>query len=234
MITLRHLGMSGLAIAVDGAEVLCDPPTPGPEPAILTWSETDRVAGARGRSLAADPRVLAWLGASGLGLIPDHPVPFAGFELQASAYIPIPYATAPEALRKLRSALRSPRFALDRVWRTLGRPDAPPLVVELRRGPLRVVHAGQSLHRFLSAAALDLLVSRHGRPDVLIAGTDYDDEVATGRAMGAFDARHTVLIDSIGPVRRRLGLPVRPLRVCLDAAPPHTHALPEGGRLELR
>ena len=66
----------------------------------------------------------------------------------------------------------------------------------------------------------------------MIAGTDYEDEVATGRALGRLDAPHLVLVDLVGPVRKKLGLPVRPMSVCLAAAPPRTVLLE--GTLTLR
>ena len=51
--------------------------------------------------------------------------------------------------------------------------------------------------------------------------------------MGVFRARRYVLVDSVGPIRRKLGLPVRALQVCLDHAPPGAIALEEHHAVDL-
>jgi len=231
---IEHLGMSGLALRWPDATLAVDPPTPRRETTLLTWSEAERVAGARpGPRFAAAPALLSWLGLTGVALADGQEVALAGFQLWSMAYQPIPYAVPAEALRKTASALRRPRRALRRLAHTLRRPGDLPRVVRVRRAGWTVALLGQSLHRFTDEAALAPLLAACAGADVLIAGTDYEDERATGRLMGRFGARHVVLADLIGPVRRALDLPVRPLSAALEAAPPGALTLEEGERLRL-
>ena len=108
-LALRHLGWSGLELRIGAGLLAIDPPSPVHLPAVLTWTEQERVAGAReGRGpLVADGRVLNWLGRSGTALREGAAVEVEGFSVLARAYTPIPYATPKEAVRKARSALRS-------------------------------------------------------------------------------------------------------------------------------
>ena len=92
---------------------------------------------------------------------------------------------------------------------------------------------GQALHRFLAPSERDALVSWAAAADVLIAGTDYDDEQATGTLLHAFDARICVVADLTGAIRRKLGLPVRPLRVAAAASPPGTRKIGPGDTLRI-
>lgn len=222
----RHLGWSGLLLEVGGAALAVDAPSAVDLPLALTWTERERVAGARASTgpLAAAPEVLAWLGVSGTPFGPD-PVPLGGFTVTARPYRPIPYATAPEALRKTRSALLSPTRAAARLGFTLRRPASRPLALRVDRDGVRVVLLGQALHRFHTSAELADLAAWAGRADLVIAGTDYDDEVATGDQLRAFDARLRVVADLTGEIRRALRLPVRPLSVATAAAPPGTRRL---------
>lgn len=232
MITLRHLGESGLRLGLGGVEVDVDPPRPGGRPVVLTWSEQERLGGARAAvELAAAPELLRHLGRAGVPLIDGVQVAFAGLQLLPSAFPPIPYAVPAEALRKSLSALRRPAVAVGRLRHTLRRPPGPPLAVELRAPGLRVVLLQQALHRFTPAPVLRRLVERHGGADLLVAGTDYQDEQATGRLLRVFEARRLVLADLVGPVRRKLGLPVRPLAVAQAEAPAGTRTLEEGEAL---
>lgn len=235
-VRVEHLGMSGLRLAWGGASLVVDPPAVVGGPTLITWSETDRVAGVRaggGDPIAAAPGVLRWLGREGTALEEGRDVEFAGFTLRATSFRPIPYAVPAEAVRKTLSALRSPVKAAGRLVRLAGRPKDLPLVVEVERAGVRVLLAQQALHRFVDDAARDRLVARHRAPDVLIAGTDYEDELATGTLMGAFGAGVCVLADLIGPVRRYLGLPVRPLETTLATAPPGTRLLHAGDIVDL-
>ncbi|MES2640356.1 MAG: hypothetical protein V4850_12765 [Myxococcota bacterium] len=239
-IRLDHLGHSGLRVQIGGATLAVDAPVRVDDPLVVTWTERERVAGAvaRGKgtggiALAAAPPVLAWLGLPGTVLGETWPTSFHGFLLQARPFTPIPYATAPEALRKLWSAVRAPTRAASRVAFTLGRPSTPPLALTIERGGVRVALLSQALHRFLAPADLAALVLWAGPVDLVVAGTDYDDEAATGAMIGAFDARVRVVADLTGSIRRALGLPVRPLEVALRAAPPGTRALEAGGTLDV-
>lgn len=214
-------------MAFAGAAVAVDPASPGPEPAILTWSETERVSGAAGRDLAAAAGILAWLGRAGVAL-GEEPVAFAGFEVLATPYAPIPYATREEAVRKTLIGLRHPVLAARRLSRTLRRPRALPLAITLARSGRRVALLGQALHRFQPPDAVLRLVERHGGADVLVAGADYDDEEALGRLSREFGAGRVVYADVIGPIRRRLGLPTRPIEASLPHGPPGAVVLREG------
>lgn len=235
MIRLRHLGWSGVAVEIEGDVLLVDPPEPaGPEvPVMVTWTEQERVRGARGSAgpLAAAPEVLRWLGRDGAAFAPEG-VRLGAFTLHTRPFTPIPYATAPEALRKARSALRSPRLALGRLRATAGRPPSPPHVVRIEHPGGRVFVAGQALHRFVSEAEGAALLAWAGEVDVAVAGPDYDDEAACGHLLGRLHARSFVVADLTGPIRRHLGLPVRPLEHTLAAAPPGARLLTPGGSLE--
>ncbi|MBM4365544.1 MAG: hypothetical protein FJ102_04970 [Deltaproteobacteria bacterium] len=229
---LEHLGESGLRLSLGGASLCFDPPGPVEGPVVLTWSEQERVMGARVSrgALAAHPDNLRFMGREGLGLVPGPPVTLGAFTLRAFDYTPIPYAVPAEAVRKTLSALRSPGLAYRRLRHTLRRPGDPPLVVEVTLGSTRVVHLGQSLHRFADPSALARELEG---ADLAIAGPDFEDELATGRLLHAFRARHNVIADLVGTVRRRLGLPVRPLALSLREAPTGTRVLHPGDRLDL-
>lgn len=230
---LLHLGWSGLRLVHVGATLDVDPPEPGRAPAVVTWTEAERVRGAR-RALgpvAAAPEVLRWLDLDGIRL--EGEVSIGGFTVRALPYAPIPYATPMEALRKTRSAVLRPGRAFHRLAHTFGRPEVPPLTLSIRVGELRIAYLAQALHRFVGELELERLRRAYAGADVLVAGTDFDDEEATGRLMGRFEARTTVLFDAIGPVRRLLGLPMRPPSVCLAHAPAGTLLLAEAGRLRI-
>ncbi len=112
-------------------------------------------------------------------------------------------------------------------------PAAPPLAVRLDWPRVRIGLCQQALHRFVTPAAAREMGAFFADCDVAIASPDFDDEEACGRLLGALGARHNVLIDSIGPVRRKLGLPTRPLIASMPTAPPGTLQLEEGQRVTL-
>ncbi len=231
---VEHLGKSGLLLEIAEARLAIDPPYPLTDPVVVTWSEAERVAGLdNATSVAGDPALLEWRGIHGTALPAGVPLDFAGFKICAIAFQPIPYATPIEALRKTRSALQSPLRAVSRIYHTLGRPDGPPLTLSIERRGVRVAYLHQALHRFLPDAERLALIEAHRGADVLIAGTDFDDELATGQLMHQFEAKQCVVADLIGPIRRRLRLPTRPLSVTLDVAPTGTVALDEHRRVTL-
>ncbi len=234
MMELSHLGMSGLRLVVDGAVLCIDPPQPGAEPAVLTWSEAERVAGAAGRPLAAMPSVMDWLQREGTWLLPGQPVAFAGMSITAVPYTPIPYATVAEGMRKFAIGLRHPSLAAQRLAHTLRRPSTPPVALRIARAGVAIGVLGQALHRFLSPEEAAQLTARFTGCDVLIASPDFDDEVACGALLADIPAGRHILADQIGPVRRLLGLPTRPLQASLASAPPRTCLLPEHGRMSLK
>lgn len=226
---IAHLGSSGLALSHAGNRLLIDPQSPPDDPTVLTWTETERVAGVRARApsqLAAAQDVLDWLARPGTAIGTD-PVRFAGWTVAALPFSPIPYATPREAMRKTASALRSPRLAFERLRHLAHRPDTPPLALSLSCEGRNVALLGQALHRFTSAPDLERLVKHFHGADVLIAGTDFDDEAATGRLAGAFGAKTVVIADLTGPIRRLLNLPTRPLTAVLSTAPKGTQLLEE-------
>lgn len=239
---LTHLGASGLGIRLGGARLLLDPPRAPDAPTILTWTETERVSGVRAVTgglpdgvaplIGAAPAVLDWLGVRGVALGPE-PVSFDGWTVRAVPYAPIPYATPREALRKTASAFRSPLLASRRLWRLAQRPVTPPLALSVARDGCVVAILGQALHRFTPEADVERLVQTFRGADVLVAGTDYDDEEATGRLAGLFGARTVIIADLTGPVRRMLHLPTRPLHTVLATAPTGTLLLEEGGELDV-
>lgn len=230
-VALRHLGFSGLALTVDGATLYVDPPHAGEGPAVITWTERERISGVQQGEykVAGHPAVLDWQRVGGVPLAPDGRVEFAGFSLRCTPFTPIPYATPPEALRKLRSAVISPRRAVERVRFALDRPRVLPLVLSVERAGVHVLLLSQALHRFSGDHFVDQLAVWAGSADLIVAGTDYDDEAATGQLLGRFKGKERVIADLTGPIRRLLGLPVRPLSLALASAPVGTSALPEGG-----
>jgi hypothetical protein len=138
----------------------------------------------------------------------------------------------------LRSAFISPIQAFKRLYTRIGRPSILPLALWIGADGTSGVRAcvlllGQSLHRFLPDAELQALIAWAGPVDAVIAGTDFDDEEATVRLISRFEARHRIIADLTGDIRRRLHLPVRPLSAVVRAAPIHTQALAPGQTLAL-
>jgi len=234
VLRLVHLGQSGLGLSLGTARLAIDPPDPVFDPVLLTWSEAERVAGVRNRTpVAALPEILRWRGVEGTALALEQWTELGPWQLRPLAYPPIPYATPREALRKARSALLAPGLAKARLTHALGRPKAPPIACELCCGAVRIAYLGQALHRFQGPADLARLNRFLGGADVAIAGIDFDDEAAAGRLLGELAPRVGVLADLVGPIRRRLGLPTRPLEVAAAHSPAGTLLLAEGGLLEI-
>ncbi len=235
-LSVTHLGWSGLRLSTDLVEIEVDPPEEGLLPRVATWSEAERLRGARGGPLAADAAVLRRYRLSGVALAPEFRLGGLGF--RAAPFRPIPWATAEEAVRKVRSGLGAPWLAFDRLRHTLGRPPDPPWALSVtlpsRGGEFRVALLGQSAHRFVSPAEFQQLAAELGPVDVVIAGTDYDDEEATGRLIGLYPARAYIIADLTGEIRRKLGLPTRDLACCLRAAPRDAQLLHPGRRLSPR
>jgi hypothetical protein len=225
--------MSGLRLVLDGDAVRIDPPSAGPEPAVVTWSEAERVAGAGSGRVMALPAVLRWLGREGVALDPARAVRFGGLQVAARPFRPIPYATAPEAARKTLIALRRPRLATRRLVHALRRPGDPPLAIRLEWRGVRIGLCQQALHRFVDADEAASLRSFFDGCDLAVASPDFEDEAACGRLLAALGATWSVLVDSIGPVRRMLGLPTRPLSASLPWAPAGTLLLEDGEQLTL-
>lgn len=235
VLRLVHLGWSGLGVEVGEARVAVDPPEATGRTTLVTWSEAERVRGARNErdaTVVADGRVLAALGRTGVAARPGEEMDLAGVRARWVPYTPIPWATPMEALRKTASGLRAPRLAAARLRWTLRRPDDPPHALALRLGGARVALFGQSLHRFLDEEAFARLVAAMGEAEVAVAGTDYDDEAACAGWLARVPARVRVVADLVGEVRRLLGLPTRPLAATVGAAP-GLLALPPGGALDL-
>ncbi|MCB9765213.1 MAG: hypothetical protein H6739_35895 [Alphaproteobacteria bacterium] len=232
-LSIQHLGMSGLRLVLAGEGLCVDPPAPVQEPVLVTWSEAERVAGAVRGGLLALPEVLRWLGRGGVALDAARAVRWGELRIAVRPYRPIPYATPPEAARKALIALRRPRFAARRLAHTLRRPGDPPLAVRLDWRGVRIALCQQALHRFVSRDESDALRAFFAGSVVAIASPDFEDEEACGRLLADLGAAHNVLIDSIGPVRRMLGLPTRPLSTSLPWAPAGTLLLEDGERLAL-
>lgn len=231
---IEHLGASGLRVRwPDGATLAFDPPDAVSDAVVLTWSEQERTAGVRdgGRGdLAAHPALLAWLCRDGAGLIEGDAI-LGPFRLRTLPYTPIPWATPTEALRKILSGLRSPRLAFRRLRYTLRRPADPPLIVEVAHAGVRVLHLGQAIHRFQEE--LPALQAHFQGADLVLAGADFDDEAAVGAGLAGFGGRANVIVDTVGAIRRTLGLPTRSLSVSLATAPAGTRLLEIGGSVDI-
>ncbi len=234
---VEHLSASGLRVTwPDGAALSFDPPRATPGPLVVTWSENERVAGVKAGApgpVAAHATLLDWLDRHGVPLTPGIPTPLGPFLITAHAYRPIPWATPTEAVRKTLSGLGSPALALTRLRHTLRRPKDPPLVIVAEHAGRRFVHLGQALHRFLPEPDAVRLTTLAADAHLVVAGTDYDDEADVGRLLHRCGSGPLVVADLVGQVRRRLGLPTRPLSATVDAAPPGTRGLDVGGTLEL-
>lgn len=232
---IDHLGMSGLRLLLDGEPLRVDPPVPSIEPALLTWTEAERVAGAgpgSGRVLAP-PEVLSWLDRPGIAVAPGEPVRLGDLTIAVRPYPPIPYATPAEAWRKTRIALGHPRRAARRLAFTLRRPRVDPVCVRLDWKGVRIALCQQALHRFVQDVDAEGIFEFFEGADLALASPDFEDEVACGELLGRLGAAQLVLVDSIGPVRRMLGLPTRPLDRSQVGGAARAALLEDGGTVTL-
>lgn len=229
-IELTHTGYSGLRLTIGEECLHIDPHEEVDGDVAITWTERERVLGVSNAcSLAASPEVLGWLDAKGVPLRAGRNATLGGLTIRALPYKPIPYATPAEAVRKTLSAIRDPRRAADRLSFLATRPRTKPIALVVEAGGRRVALLGQSLHRFTTEERVAELIEFVGEVDLLVAGTDFDDEATTGVLIGSFNAANFVIADLVGTVRRELNLPTRPLETCLNTAPEGTALLPPHG-----
>lgn len=83
-VRIEHIGASGVRVGWADAALVIDPPRPVHAPVVVTWSELERVAGARACAgpVAAVPAILAWLGIAGIPLHDEADV--GGFRVRAT------------------------------------------------------------------------------------------------------------------------------------------------------
>jgi hypothetical protein len=231
-VRLAHLGGPGLRVELEGGLALAiDPPhDPGEVAAILCcWNEAERLQGAleatrsgRRPRVVALPAITAWLGE--VEAMPA-PVEVGGVRIEAEPYRPVPWATAPEALRKLGSSLRGPLRAARRLATRARLPSAPPVALRLTLPDGRVlVHLSCALHRGTPHDWVARVAATWGGADWLVAGWDYGEELAFRGCIRAFQPRTLVLADLVGDVRRGLGMPCDLLsptadRLCTEGQP---------------
>jgi hypothetical protein len=212
-----HTGCAGLRLEIGGAVLAVDPATdPGPVDTILvTWNEAERLQGAleavrSGRlpRVAASPELLDWLAARGAFEAADLDDHHAGVRVEARTYRPVPYATSVEAAYKLGSAVKGPLRATRRLATRARLPTARPRVLRLTLPDgRRLVHLNCALHRDTPQTWLDELSAAWGGADWLLASWDHGEGGAFAERIAAFGARHLLLTDLVGDVRRDLGVP---------------------------
>lgn len=225
---LVHEGYASIRVERRGAWVRFDPydaPAPG-QLSVLTWSELERSRGVLAAMDAGDrPTVLTspplreWL--RGKGAVDDRDPDGVVEELrfEAEPYKPIPYATPPEAARKLRAAVLNPAHAAMRVRKRLEQPrGTQPLLVQvtLPDGG-RLLHLNCSLHDGTDAEWLRRVQGRFHGADWLLVGVDYEQDEAVIEGVPGFGARTVMITDLVNDVRRDIGLPCGILTPVVDA-----------------
>lgn len=233
VLRLQHEGFLGIQVERRGTGVHFDPVAPiePDEVCIVTWTFPEQLAGVLsameggGRpAVLAHPAVLAWLAER--GSLDGTPLPLDGRGLQvadmrveAMTYEPIPYAAGPEAVAKVKAALRAPGHAVSRLVRKARLPSAPPVVVQLTLpGGRRLLHLNLSLHDGTPDAWLDEAVSRFGGADWILVGVDYGAQQAFLDRIGRFGPGRVLVTDLVGELRRGLGLPTHLLSPVVDEA----------------
>ncbi len=242
---LTHEGASALRLDLaSGVCVRFDPLTPPviPEVVIVTWNETERLKGTRTAILSgACPRVIGLpsliegLAQEGEinGIAP--PCEVRGIRIEMEPYVPVPYVTRSEGIRKARSALKDPVRAARRLLDRRRLPQAPPAVVRLALPDgTTLVHMNGALHASQEGSFFEDYSTRWSGADVLIVGCDYGHEATVEEMAPWFAGKLIVLADLFGDVRRSLGMPtvlLTPIADRLAARGLHVAVLASGASL---
>ncbi|MCB9794043.1 MAG: hypothetical protein H6741_15115 [Alphaproteobacteria bacterium] len=224
---LEHEGHASIRVERRGRWLRFDPHLP-PDPddvSVVTWVELERAKGVvtairegRRPTVLATPDVRAWLHEK--GEVDDHSLggTIDGVRVEALEYTPIPYATPPEAARKVRAALRHPAMAVGRLRQRVGLPRTKPIVTQLTLPDGgRLLHLNCSLHQGTDVEWLRRAQDRFRGADWMIVGADYEHEAALLEMVPGFEAGVVLVADLVNETRREIGMPVNILTPTVDA-----------------
>ncbi|MCB9792871.1 MAG: hypothetical protein H6741_09105 [Alphaproteobacteria bacterium] len=224
---LEHEGHASIRVERRGRWFRFDPHSP-PDPddvSVVTWVELERARGVAAAiregkrpTVVATPDVRAWL--HGKGEVDDHTPggKHDGVLVEAIEYTPIPYATPPEAARKVRAALRHPAMAANRIAKRLQLPRTKPIVAQLTfPDGGRLLHLNCSLHLDTDIEWLRRAQDRFRGADWMIVGADYEHEAALLEKVPGFEAGVVLVADLVNETRRQIGMPVNILTPTVDA-----------------
>lgn len=225
---MEHEGQLSLRLQRPGPTLCFDPWTPpgDGDVVVLTWTWPEHLL-ATARALdqgrrplvVAPPAVLDWLAARGAprALLHAAPATVGDLHVEQWPYTPIPWATPIEAARKLRSAALRPDRALRRLASHRGLPTSAPQVTQvLLPDGGRLVHLNLSLHGGTPPAWLDEMAARLHGADWLLLGCDYGEDAAVAERVARFGAGKVLLVDLVGEVRRKVGMPTAMLTPLVD------------------
>lgn len=225
---IEHEGQLSLRLERLGATVRFDPSGPigDGDVVVLTWTwpehlQATAAALAQGRRpvVVAPAPVRDWLRSRGAPaeLLLEGPARVDGLRVEQWPYTPIPWVTPPEAIHKLRSAALRPDRAARRLLVRAGLPRSQPQVtrIDLPDGE-HLVHLNLALHGGTDPAWLAEQSARHTGARWLLLGCDFQEDEAVFAQVARFQARHVLLVDLLGDVRRGLGLPTGLLTLLCD------------------
>jgi len=223
---LAHEGDLSLRLERRGRSIRFDPreAPAAHDIVILTWNWPEHLdATAAAVASGTNPTVVAarptldWLASKGSVQGHDQEVELDGVKIRIRGYTPIPFATAPEAVRKVGAGLKSPAQAAKRLLRRARAPRSEPLVVELTfPDGSRLVHLNHALHGDTPPGWLDQAVDDFRGADWLVSGVDFEEYEAFASRIGRFEPKMLLVTALSGEVRRAVGMPTKLLTPLVD------------------
>ena len=225
---IEHEGLVSLRMERRGRTLRFNPMNP-PDPndiVILTgtWPEhleaTAAMVGAgHCPTVIAPQAVLDWLKTRGDLNGHSEDVEIDGLRIETRSYTPLPLMEGAEAVRKVTSALRRPDRAVRRLARRAAMPKAEPRAVRIHfEDGATLVHMGLALHGGCPDPWLADISESWGGAEWLVTGVDFGEEVPFLAQVGRLNAQRVLVVDLLGSIRRRNGLPSGLITPVVDQA----------------
>ena len=225
---IEHEGGVSIRLERKGRNVRFDPLAPPQKDDIViltgTWPEhleatAEAVRNGVEPTVIAQEPVLEWLRTKGdlIGFSDVSEVD--GLRISMRSYTPLPFMEGAEAVRKVGSALLRPDRAVRRLAKRAAMPRAEPQAVRIEfEDGSSLVHLGLSLHGGCPDAWLAEISREWEGAEWLMVGVDYGEETPFLAQVGRMNAQRILVVDLLGSIRRRLGLPTSLLTPVVDQA----------------